>query len=89
MLLGSSILGKAKNAIFAVQKDRISMITLIILAIYILGVYTAYFQMPKLTDHKVANEDEYQALFTLSLFSWLIFLIYGIVYVIRKAKGEE
>lgn len=65
------------------------MDTLIILAVYILGVYTAYFQLQKWADHKVTDTDEYQTLFMLSLISWLIFPIYGIVCLIRKVKEED
>jgi hypothetical protein len=62
--------------------------TLIVLAVYILGVYIAYFQLQKWAGHKVSNNDEYQTLFVLSLISWLIFPIYGIVCLIRKTEEE-
>ena len=63
--------------------------TLIVLAVYILGVYIAFFQLQKWADHKVGNNDEYQTLFVLCLISWLIFPIYGIVYLIRKVEEEN
>jgi hypothetical protein len=62
--------------------------TLIVLAVYILGVYIAFFQLQKWAGHKVGNNDEYQTLFVLSLISWLIFPIYGVVCLIRKAEEE-
>ena len=65
------------------------MTTLIVLAVYVLGEYIAFFQLQKWADHKATTDEEYQTIFMLSLFSWLIFPIYGIVCITRKAKGEN
>lgn len=64
------------------------MSTFIILAIYILGVYTAYHQVQKWVDHKVADNDEYQMLFMISLLSWLVYPVYGLVLIFKKC-GED
>ncbi len=62
--------------------------TLIILAIYVIGVYLAYFNLIKWCKNKPKEEEEYNILFTLSLISWLIFPIYLIIWAINKA-GED
>lgn len=64
------------------------MNTFLTLAVYIVGVYVAYFKIQKWADHKVTKEDEYQTLFILSLLSWLVYPLYGIAYLIRKYKEE-
>lgn len=64
------------------------MITFIVLAIYILGVYTAYFQVQKWADHEVKEHDEYQMLFLVSLLSWLVYPLYALVHIFRN-YGEE
>ena len=64
------------------------MSTTIILAIYILGVYTAYIQVQKWANHEVKESDEYQTLHMLSLLSWFIYPLYFIVWLIRKAQEE-
>lgn len=57
-----------------------------ILAIYIVGVYVAYFQIQRWADHKIAGDDEYQTLFMLSLTSWFIYPIYGLVSLFKKCR---
>ncbi len=65
------------------------MSTLIVLAIYILGVYLAYFQLQKWSNHASDSKDnEYQILFTLSLGSWFIYPIYGIIWLTNKLREE-
>lgn len=63
--------------------------TFIILVVYILGVYTAYYQIQRWADYEVSGEDEYRTLFLLSLFSWLIYPIFGLIWLIRKVKELE
>lgn len=62
------------------------METIIVLALYIIGVYVAYFQIQRWADHEVTEHDEYQLLFILSLASWLIYPVYVLVSLIRKAR---
>jgi putative copper export protein len=64
------------------------MITFIVMAIYIVGVYMAYFQIQKWTGHKITEDDEYQTLFLFSLFSWLVYPIYGLIWVIKKDEED-
>lgn len=64
------------------------MITLIVLAIYILGVYVAYFQIQKWVTHEMSKAEEYQVGFVLSLLSWLVFPFYWIVWLVHKYKEE-
>ena len=64
------------------------MTTFIAMAIYILGVYIAYFQIQKWAGHEVTDHDEYQMLFLLSLLSWLIYPLYWLVLIFRNC-GEE
>ena len=64
------------------------MTTFIVMAIYILGVYIAFFQLQKWADHEVKEHDEYQVLFMLSLLSWLIYPLYWIVSIFKNC-GEE
>ena len=60
--------------------------TLLALIIYIAGVYIAYFQIQKWAEHKITEDEEYQTLFMFSLFSWLVYPIYGLIRVIKKNK---
>lgn len=64
------------------------MTTLIVLIIYIVGVYAAYVQLQKWANHRLMDEDEYQALFVFSLFSWLVYPIYGIIWIFRKDEED-
>ena len=62
--------------------------TFITLVVYILGVYIAYFQIQKWTEHEAISEYDYQTLFLLSLFSWLIYPIFGLVWLFKKIQEE-
>ncbi len=64
------------------------MNTLLILAIYIMGVYTAYFQMQKWAGYKVTDDDEHQVLFVVSLVSWFVYPIHWIVWLYRKCMED-
>ena len=75
--------------IFAVEK-RIDMVLeiFIALAIYILGVYIAFFQIQRWSDHEITVDDEHQMLFMLSMFSWLVFPIYGFIALTKKLEED-
>lgn len=62
--------------------------TFITLVVYVLGVYVAYFQIQKWTKHEAISEYDYQTLFLLSLFSWLIYPIFGLVWLFKKIQEE-
>ena len=64
------------------------MTTFIILAIYIIGVWAAFFQLQRWNQKEVKDGDEHQTLFILSMLSWLIYPLYGLVWLIRKGKEE-
>lgn len=64
------------------------MMTLIVLLVYVSGVYLAYYQIQKWADHDVKEGEEYQTLHMLSLLSWLIYPIYGLVWIFRKCREE-
>ena len=64
------------------------MTTFIILAIYIVGVWMAYNQIQRWSDHEVTDKDEYQTLFMLSMLSWAIYPLYGLVWLIKKGREE-
>ena len=64
------------------------MTTFITLSIYIIGVWVAFFQLQHWSQKKVKDGDEYQTLFMLSMLSWLIYPLYGLVWLIRKGKEE-
>lgn len=62
--------------------------TFITLVVYVLGVYVAYFQIQEWTKHEAVSEYDYQTLFLLSLFSWLIYPIFGLVWLFKKIQEE-
>ena len=64
------------------------MTEFIVLILYVWGVYTAYFQLQKWAEHKPISEEEYQTLFTLSLLSWLVYPLYGIIYLFKECEGD-
>jgi len=63
------------------------MTTIIVLFVYIIGVYIAYSQIQKWADCELKGDD-YYTVFTFSLLSWLVFPIYGIVWIINKCEVE-
>ena len=64
------------------------MVTFIVLAVYIVGVYLAYFQVQKWADHEITEVDECQTAFMLSLLSWMVYPLYGLACIIRNAREE-
>lgn len=64
------------------------MVTLIVLLVYISGVYLAYIQIQKWAGRVVQEDDEYQTLHMLSLLSWFIYPIYWLVWMFRKCWEE-
>jgi hypothetical protein len=64
------------------------MLTTIVLAVYIAGVYVAFLQLQKWAGHTVSKEDEYQILFILSLLSWMVFPLYGLVWIIHELMED-
>ena len=64
------------------------MITFITLAIYIIGVWAAHYQLLRWSDTEITSTDECQILFTWSMLSWLIYPSYGILWLIKSFKEE-
>ena len=64
------------------------MITLIVLAVYILGEYTAYHKIQKWSDFSPSDAEDMDTLFMASLLSWVVFIIYGIVWLMHKVQEE-
>lgn len=62
--------------------------TLIVLAIYVTGVYLAYFNLLKWCKEAPKREEEYSILFAVSLMSWIIFPIYLIIWAINKSAED-
>ena len=60
--------------------------TYIVLAIYILGVWMTYNQLQRWSGLKVEEDDEYQTLFSLSMLSWIVFPVYGCIWLYKKIK---
>ncbi len=60
------------------------MDALLVLLIYIVGVYTAYFQLQNWAACKVTEDDEYQILFSISLLSWLVYPVHWGLWLYRK-----
>ena len=79
------VLHRLSLLIFALEND-IRMSTFIVLAVYIVGVYIAYFQLQKWADHEIYKKDEFHTVFMVSLLSWFIFPIYGLVYMFQKCE---
>ena len=64
------------------------MSTLIVLIVYIAGVHTAYFQLLKWADHPISSTDEFRQIFQVSLLSWFIYPVYGLVWLLNKCEEE-
>jgi bacteriorhodopsin len=64
------------------------MMTFTVLAIYILGVIMAFYQLQEWHKEEARNIKEFQTLFMLSMLSWLIYPIYGVVWLIKN-YGED
>lgn len=64
------------------------MNTLIVLLIYIVGVYAAYFQLQKWATCKVTEDDEYQVLFMVSLLSWFVYPLYWGLWLYRNLMED-
>lgn len=64
------------------------MESIIVLIIYVVGVCMAYRQLLRWNDGAATQVEEYQMLFMFSLLSWLIYPLYGIVWLLRK-YGED
>ena len=60
------------------------MITIIVIAIYILGMWVAYNKILEWNKESIKSRNDYQELFMVSLFSWLAF----IVLLTDKSKEE-
>lgn len=48
----------------------------------------AYNQIQHWSDHEITEKDEYQTLFLLSMLSWAIYPLYGLVRLFKKAREE-
>ena len=61
----------------------------IIMAIYISGIWAAYFQLHHWNGEDIDTDKEYQTLFMLSMLSWMIYPIYGFVWLVHKTSEED
>ena len=64
------------------------MSTLIVLIVYIAGVHIAYFQLLKWTDPPVSSTDEFKQIFQVSLLSWFIYPVYGLIWLLNECEEE-
>ena len=64
------------------------MMTFIVLAVYISGVLMAFYQLQKWHEKEPKNMEEFQALFMLSMLSWLIYPVYGLAWLYNKCEEE-
>ena len=64
------------------------MAAIIVLIIYVIGVWVAYFQLCRWSDASDYDEDGYQILFMLSTLSWAVYPIYGIIWILDKVKED-
>ena len=63
------------------------MTIIIVLALYISGVWVAYFQLQRWHDEELEITNEVQVLFMLSMLSWIIYPVYGVTWLINKLGG--
>lgn len=64
------------------------MTTVFVLFIYIIGIWISYFQIQKWSDEEVKSREDFQTVLLLSLLSWGIYPLYGIVWLIKKIKED-
>ena len=57
---------------------------MIAIVIYAAGVYMAYFQIQRWGEAEITKVEDWHTLFRLSLLSWLIYPLYGVVQLFRK-----
>lgn len=57
------------------------------LAVYIIGVWVAYFQIQRWCK-KNTSEEYYQMVFLLSTLSWAVYILYGIAWLFKNQKEE-
>lgn len=60
---------------------------IIVLALYISGVWVAYFQLQRWYNEELEVSNEVQVLFMLSMLSWIIYPVYGVTWLINKLGG--
>ena len=65
------------------------METAIVLAIYIVGVYVAYFQLKRWNTDNLRDDDEYLTLFVVSTLSWFIYPIWLIAWLFDKVEERQ
>ena len=57
------------------------------LAVYIIGVWIAHFQIRRWTGQDIIEEDdENQMFFALSTLAWLVYPLYWLLWLYRKTK---
>jgi hypothetical protein len=61
---------------------------LVILIIYACGVYMAYFHLQSWAERKSATPEEFHTVFQLSLLSWLVYPLYGLMYLFKECEGD-
>ena len=60
---------------------------IIVLALYISGVWVAYSQLQRWHNEELEVPNEVQILFMLSMLSWIIYPVYGVTWLINKLGG--
>lgn len=66
----------------------ITMTTIIVLAVYISGVWAAYYQLLYWYDKNEEDSYEPQKHFMLSMLSWFVYPLYGVLWLINCKERE-
>ena len=64
------------------------MVTFVVLALYIMGVYTAYHQIQRWAEHDFTTKEDFYSLFKASLLSWVVYPLYGLAYLFKECEGD-
>ena len=59
-----------------------------ILLLYILGVWTSYFQLRRWSGGRVTKEDDYEAIFLISTLSWLVYPLYYLTKLLNQMEEK-
>lgn len=65
-----------------------TILTIIVLAAYLAGVWVAYFQLLRWHGKKTSCIHEAQVLFMLSMLSWFIYPVYWMAWLIKCDREE-
>lgn len=60
---------------------------IIVVAVYITGIWIAFFQLQLWCGKRVSKDEECELLFMMSTLSWLIYPLYFIVKLLNKMRN--